>query len=225
MYSSQLSAFGGRGFGRMVPGMLRMRFALPYALALSHAPNSNAFSISWGGGASTMPCSVQYYTGSAWATLAGANCGVSASALAVYLPAADAWKNNWGSTSIRLLRTTDNVVLGTFPQTLACAVIAGTPYETPGLDEDCDGRWNERVEGSAGPRTCSWATDNDEWCSCRESTINCGTCPASQQCYYVSAVKKTDPGFLNAYYTCATPGATWQGNNYAVCGGVPTLYY
>jgi len=53
------------------------------------------------------------------------------------------------------IRFVDSVTLeswGVFPQTLQCALLVGSTTETPNVDEDCDGKWDNTTEGG----TCSY---------------------------------------------------------------------
>ncbi|MGE4444239.1 MAG: hypothetical protein AB7E37_04575 [Candidatus Altimarinota bacterium] len=43
---------------------------------------------------------------------------------------------------MRIIRTSDNSILGTFSQTLNCSTTSGSSSSTPNIDEDCNGSWD-----------------------------------------------------------------------------------
>lgn len=55
-----------------------------------------------------------------------------------------AWSNAGHSPmSVRIVRNSDNAVIGTFPQQLTCNPGSGAVNPTTNFDEDCNGIWNE----------------------------------------------------------------------------------
>jgi len=135
----------------------------PTYLALSQTTNLKQFSVSWTAGTNNGGaggCKLQYLqSGSTWNDITSAtsvNCDANASG-AAYTLNADGWKANWGGTQIRIIRKLDNALMGTFPQTIACAGTGGSASPTPDKDEDCDGYWDNSVYGCQTCYTWVWS--------------------------------------------------------------------
>ncbi len=143
-------------------GMLINGFAVlssPSDLVLSHTDRSKSFSVSWtagmgNGGAGG--CKLQFYTGSTWTDITSGvdvNCDADSSS-ASYALNADGWKSSWNGTQIRLLRKSDLAVVGTFSETLACTTTSGSESQTPLIDEDCNGYWDNSTSYGCGTYGC-----------------------------------------------------------------------
>lgn len=122
----------------------------PTALTLSHTPNARSFTVGWAAGRSnggTNGCAiqVQLFDGS-WSSQGSANCDVDTAARTVNLPLAVNWYgSSWSSLPVRLMRVSDQAVIGTFTARLTCANRAASSTSTPTVDEDCDSEWDDHV--------------------------------------------------------------------------------
>jgi len=138
------------------------RMPIPTSLSLSHSTRSKSFSVSWTAGANNGGaggCRLQFfgygnsgaYTWTDITSATSVNCDANSNS-ASYDLNADTWTyNNWNGTPIRLVRNSDSVAMGNFPQTLSCSVIAGSlDTPTPTIDEDCNGYWDDKVSDYCG---------------------------------------------------------------------------
>ncbi len=129
----------------------------PTNLSLSHTPNNRSFTVSWiagrGNGGGT-GCAVQYRNpASSWVTIQNTSCDTDAVARSVSLPAGANWFTSaWSSVQVRVIRNSDQVVLGTFPTNLTCVNRAASSTPTPTVDENCDSTWDDHTCSSF-----SWA--------------------------------------------------------------------
>lgn len=192
----------------------------PSNLVLTQAPNNRYFTISWTAGVGNGSCKLQYYTGSTWADITNAaslNCDGNYSNS--YYLNGDGWKSNWGGTQVRVVRSSDNAVAGTFPTTLSCTPMAGSSTSTPNVDEDCNGYWDDyyynsgqQVSGCPNGSACLDYYYYPSSSNCTGSGSYYGTqCSGSSSeidaCY--------DHGFGDSYQTYDSSGCTYyQGGGY-----------
>lgn len=123
--------------------------APPTGLSLAHTPNNRGFTVSWtagrGNGGTSAGCAVQYRNATGvWNTLLTTSCDADQNMRAVNLPAGTNWNGGaWSSLQVRLLRNSDQVVMGTFPTNLTCTVRVPATSPTPTVDENCDATWDD----------------------------------------------------------------------------------
>lgn len=122
--------------------------APPTNLSITHYSNYSYFYFSWTGGygnGGTGGCKIQFLkNGTTWTDLALQNCDSNRTNAIVNLPG-DGWTNNFNSSgvSVRVIRTSDSVVLGSFSQKLLCYSAGYSTYSTPTYDENCNGYWDD----------------------------------------------------------------------------------
>lgn len=80
------------------------------------------------------------------------NCDSNLSNQSVTLPW-DWWNSTWSSISVRIIRTSDSVILWAFPQNLTCSATSWSSTSTPSIDEDCNWVWDNSVSNWS---YCSW---------------------------------------------------------------------
>lgn len=157
----------------------------PSALALTHTANARGFTVSWAGGRSNggnngCAIQVQLVDGS-WSSLGSGNCDADTSARAVNLPAGANWYgSSWSSLPVRLMRVSDQAVIGTFAARLSCSTRASSSTATPTIDEDCDSEWDDHVCLSY-----AWVSDmvyGTNFAACTNgSTTTTKTCAATNE--------------------------------------------
>ncbi|MGE4444266.1 MAG: hypothetical protein AB7E37_04710 [Candidatus Altimarinota bacterium] len=81
---------------------------------------------------------------------------------------------------MRIIRTSDNSILGTFSQTLNCSTTSGSSSSTPNIDEDCNGSWDNTSikyctnSGCQSGYTCAQICNNyGNLSSCQNSGSYC----------------------------------------------------
>ena len=107
-----------------------------------HSDNYRTFQVSWTAGVrngGSGGCILQYDQNGTWTDLVGGpgNCDVDVDT-AVSLPSTGWIGADWDAVSVRLIRTSDLLVLETFSETLDCSTMSGSASSTPDIDEDCD---------------------------------------------------------------------------------------
>jgi hypothetical protein len=121
----------------------------PTNLSLLHVTRSNTFTFSWTAGSGNGgSCKLQYYkNATTWTDISATtyNCDTTLLNQSVTLPTDGWYTGNWNGAQIRTIRTSDSIALGTFPQTLLCAVTSGSVSSTPSIDEDCNGAWDNNT--------------------------------------------------------------------------------
>jgi hypothetical protein len=153
----------------------------PTNLSLSHTPNNRSFTVNWtagrGNGGGT-GCAVQYRNpANSWITIQNTSCDTDAVARSVSLPAGANWFTSaWSSVQVRVIRNSDQVVLGTFPTNLTCINRAASSTATPTVDENCDSNWDDHtcanfswVKGTVYSSTftaCTNASDTTNFKAC-----------------------------------------------------------
>lgn len=124
----------------------------PTSLTLSHTANSKTFTFSWTAGVGNGgSCKLQYFkNGTTWTDISALtyNCDTTIWSQLVTLPA-DGWNTNWSSISVRVIRTSDSLAMGTFPQNLTCSAVGASASSTPNVDENCNGTWDDYSAGQA----------------------------------------------------------------------------
>jgi hypothetical protein len=137
----------------------------PSGLTLVQTPNHQSLTVSWTGGSGNggaNGCKLQYSNGgtTSWTDLTGLtyNCDANQSATTVNLPG-DGWTTSWSTVYVQLVNST-GTSLGVFPAQATCSAIATSSTSTPGVDENCDGVWNNPVYSTstndiAGPAASS----------------------------------------------------------------------
>lgn len=217
----------GRGIGRMAPAVLRLRFAGPNIISLSHSTRSKTFTVSWTSGSSSMPCKLQFYTGSAWTDISSTvssplNCGTTVVSQNVTLNG-DGWKSNWNGTQVRILRIADSSVLGTFAQMLSCSTTGGSSSSTPNIDEDCNGSW----DNSTSSNSCQTYSGCNAGQTCWSGTYWSGTTCSGTVLYNYSVCDA-----VGGVGQCSAEGGSQSymrtgagsGCSYDVCDTVYTYY-
>lgn len=132
----------------------------PSNLNLSHSTRSKTFTFSWTAWSwNWWSCKLQYYKNwTTWTDISTTtyNCDSNLSNQLVNLPW-DWWNSwNWNWMQIRIIRTNDSTVVGTFAQNLTCNSVSGSSSSTPNIDEDCNGSWDNLVGGNSIPWCQSW---------------------------------------------------------------------
>ena len=136
----------------------------PSNLSLSHSSRNRYFNVSWTAGETnggSGGCKLQYKNGGSWYDISSAtsiNCDANASSQSYSLNG-DGWKSGWNGTQVRLVRKSDGVSMGTFPQTLNCSSTGGSGGSTPNVDEDCNGSWNNTSQSCSTTYDMSGCTD------------------------------------------------------------------
>lgn len=113
------------------------------------------------------------------------DCDQNANGSTIFLSKKDNWTNNFNSVgvSLRLVSAKTGVVLGNFPEKATCIPKAGATEKTPTVDENCDGRWDDNVGGTAGcpsgEECINWDTYTDNICTQGQSTMAERGCSSS----------------------------------------------
>ena len=185
--------------------------ALPTALSLTHTPNNRAFAVSWTGGrgnGGSGGCSVQVQLASGmWTSVATTlNCDADTVGRAVNLPFATNWYGtNWTTVPVRLVRSSDGVVLGTFPSNLTCAVRPASSTATPTIDEDCDGSWDDHI-----CNTYTWVSGMvfaTTFTACTNATDTTATKPCS-------VTNELENRYTEGMSTAISPASVFSSNSY-----------
>jgi hypothetical protein len=144
------TASSAHRFSGVVASFYAVQQRDPSMLSLTHTANARGFTVSWSGGRSNggnngCAIQVQLFDGS-WSSVTSGNCDADTSARAVTLPLAANWYGSaWSSIPVRLMRVSDQAVIGTFTTRLTCSMRASSSTATPTIDEDCDSDWDDRV--------------------------------------------------------------------------------
>lgn len=119
----------------------------PGSLNLTHVPNSKQIEISFTGGSNIGPCFLQHQSANdEWQTFGELDCDSDLSSTLVNLPETPTFplmNSTWNDITVRLITSDNETVLGTFEEKLTCQTLASSPTETPDIDENCNGLWNE----------------------------------------------------------------------------------
>jgi len=122
----------------------------PTNLSLTHISWYKTFTFSWTAGADNgASCKLQYLKdGTIWTNISETtyNCDTDVSIQSVTLPW-DGWNGDWNSVSVRVIRTSDSSLMGTFTQNLTCSSIVWSSTSTLNIDENCDGEWDDSIGG------------------------------------------------------------------------------
>lgn len=131
----------------------------PTGLSLAQSTRSRTFTVSWTGGSGNGGaggCKLQYQKdGTTWTDISGTyNCDSNTTTAAAAFPTTNNWTNNFNVTgvSVRLLRSSDSTVMGTFAQRGVCSSTSGSSTSTPNIDEDCNGIWDNSTSST---QSCS----------------------------------------------------------------------
>lgn len=153
--------------------------------SLVHTSRNKTFTFSWSGGLlNGSSCKLQYLrNGATWTDISATtyNCDGIVSSQSVTLPG-DGWNSsNWNGMQVRILRTTDSVSVGIFPQTLSCSAVGGSSSPTPNVDEDCNGTWDNQYTtpvntyaGCDGGNVCYYYTSEVIACDGSQANYNEG---------------------------------------------------
>lgn len=122
----------------------------PSSLSITHSSRSKSFTVSWTAGTGnggSGGCSIQYLkSNSTWAAVASpstVNCDAAGSAVGTVTLPGDGWYGaSWSSVQVRLIRNSDNSVMGTLGS-LSCTSTSGASSNTPSIDENCNNNWDD----------------------------------------------------------------------------------
>jgi hypothetical protein len=133
--------------------------ANPTGLSLSHTSRSKTFTFTWSAGSGNGgSCKLQYFrNGSTWTDVSATtyNCDSNLTNQSVTLPN-DGWNSTWSSIAVRIIRTSDSTVVGTFAQNLTCSSTGGSAGSTPSVDENCNGSWDDIINVVTSCNTCTF---------------------------------------------------------------------
>lgn len=176
----------------------------PTALSLSHTPNAKSYSVSFTAGRGNGGpggCSVQYQqTNGVWRSDTSVDCDSNASGVSGTLPNTTRL-TPWTSAPVRLIRISDNAVLGQFPQALTCSPKAGSSVSTPTVDEDCDGTWDNTT-----CTTFNWVYQNTYASNFTACTNSQGTASS----YACTAATQGEKRYTDGLSQALTPTQVWS---------------
>lgn len=185
----------------------------PSWLQLNHTPGNKTFTFSLNAGSGNAEsCKLQYHkNNTTWTNINGTiyNCDSDILSQSVTLPG-DGWNGTWSSLWVRILRVSDNEVIGSFQENLTCNVSSGSVSATPNIDEDCDGLWDDNAEVWTLNGTTASYFHQGTLAGCGMTTTQCKTWGASTNRKYISVVNQ--PGY-NAY--CCYGNNTWVTSNFS----------
>lgn len=128
----------------------------PTNLSLLHSTRTKTFTFSWTAwNWNWWSCKLQYNKNGTWTNISETtyNCDTTLSNISVTLPWDWWYSGNWNWVQVRIIRTSDNIVLwDPFTQTLNCSTTSWSTTSTPNTDEDCNGSWDNST------------TNNVWWC-------------------------------------------------------------
>ncbi len=102
-------------------------------------------------------CKLQYQKdGTTWTDFSNDFlCNSDTGSVKLLLPTQDNWTNNFNTTSggvsVRIVKSKDKSIVGTFTEKLRCANQNPASSQTPNIDENCNGRWDDFVNGQEIP--------------------------------------------------------------------------
>lgn len=130
----------------------------PLDLKITHINGNRDFLINVTGLAITdSQCKLQYQkNGATWSDLSNDFlCNADTGSVKFFLPTEDNWTNNFnaagGGVSVRIVKSSDKSVVGVFSKKLGCINQGAASSQTPNIDENCNGRWDDFVNGSELP--------------------------------------------------------------------------
>ena len=148
--------------------------------SLSHVSGERKFTISTQFLSVTdSQCKVQFDRQGTWTTLStdlpgsptAFDCTTDLKNLKIQLPYTDNWNSHFINVKVRLVKVSNEAVVGLFPQGLSCGVRAFSLIPTPDIDENCNLQWDDTSEGA---KVCKQSLGNKGYgapYSCSEKII------------------------------------------------------
>lgn len=200
----------------------------PSNLSLAHVPNHRNYTVSWTAGMGNGSCYLQYNAGSSWVSLPERyDCDVNTSNAPASFPG-DGWVTSFTTVAVRLVRVSDNELMGMFPQSATCSAIAGSVTSTPLIDENCNGYWNDSPTSPEVAEIINFGPCNF---GASYSVPDTGTCPDGRVSNVIQVDFGVSDAVLNVYDDWRNPCtgtpirsmASYGGGSQPRSGTVPSL--